>query len=272
MSKHETFAEYPPRGLAAAEAALLTMWPTLNRYHHDLVLVGGLAVHYLTRRDSGDWPSAVTMDVDFGISLAAEGGQYGTVQSDLAGLGFKPDKEQPNRLVRQVDEIALFVDFLTEAPPATSGSRIVDDVVASVVPGINRALASRRTVKVAGRDVYGAEQNCDLAVADIGPLLVLKLNAFGGPIGRRHPKDAYDVLLAVTSFVDGASAALESFRGEGARGNAGFETAVEALRRDFSDINADAPLRAAEFLRGTLDDALRVRQELVTAAKFLLGE
>ena len=67
-------------------------------------------------------------------------------------------------------------------------------------------------------------QNCDLAVADIGPLLVLKLNAFGGPIGRRHPKDAYDVLLAVTSFVDGASAALESFRGEGARGNAGFET------------------------------------------------
>jgi hypothetical protein len=109
-------------------------------------------------------------------------------------------------------------------------------------------------------------------VADIGPLLVLKLNAFGGPIGRRHPKDAYDVLLAVTSFVDGASAALESFRGEGARGNAGFETAVEALRRDFSDINADAPLRAAEFLRGTLDDALRVRQELVTAAKFLLGE
>ena len=36
MSKHETFAEYPPRGLAAAETALLTIWPTLNRYHDDL--------------------------------------------------------------------------------------------------------------------------------------------------------------------------------------------------------------------------------------------
>ncbi len=46
MSKHETFADYPPRSLAAAEAALLTIWPTLNRYHDDLVLVGGLAVHY----------------------------------------------------------------------------------------------------------------------------------------------------------------------------------------------------------------------------------
>ena len=33
MSKHGTFAEYPPRSLAVAEAALLTIWPTLNRYH-----------------------------------------------------------------------------------------------------------------------------------------------------------------------------------------------------------------------------------------------
>jgi len=29
MSKHETFADYPQRGLAAAEAALLTIWPIL---------------------------------------------------------------------------------------------------------------------------------------------------------------------------------------------------------------------------------------------------
>lgn len=73
MSKHQTFAEYPPRGLAAAEAALLTMWPTLNRYHHDLVLVGGLAVHYLTRRDSGDWPSAVTRPVRFRWTIPRNG-------------------------------------------------------------------------------------------------------------------------------------------------------------------------------------------------------
>ena len=46
MSKHETFAEYPPRSLAAAEAALLTIWPTLSNFHDDLVLVGGLAIHY----------------------------------------------------------------------------------------------------------------------------------------------------------------------------------------------------------------------------------
>ena len=271
MSKHGTFADYPPRGLAAAESALLTIWPTLNRYHDELVLVGGLAVHYLTNQGAGGWPGAVTMDVDLGISVAAEGGQYGTVRSDLAGLGFKSDNDQSNRLVRQVEGMALYVDFLTEST-AASGTRTVDDVVASVVPGINRALESRRIVKVTGRDIYGVAQTCELAVSDIGPLLVLKLNAFGGPTGRRHPKDAYDVLLAITSFVDGPQAALAAFRAEREKGNTGYASAVAALRRDFSSVDADAPARAAEFLRGTLDDQQRIKEELVTAARFLLDE
>ena len=50
MSKYETFGSYPQRGLLSAEAALLTVWPSLSRYHDDLVLVGGLAIHYLTKK------------------------------------------------------------------------------------------------------------------------------------------------------------------------------------------------------------------------------
>ena len=91
--------------------------------------------------------------------------------------------------------------------------------VASVIPGVNRALACRRIVPVKGRDLFGAEQECKVAVSDIGPMLVLKLNAFGGPTGRRLPKDAYDVLLAVTRFVDGAEAAVAAFRAEAKAGN-----------------------------------------------------
>jgi hypothetical protein len=272
MSKHETFAAYPPRGLRAAEAALLTIWPSLSRFHDDLVLVGGLAVHYLTSRELSHWPGAVTMDVDLGISLGAGGDQYSSLHSALAGLGFRPDREFNNRLVRQVDDIALYVDFLTDDPPAKQGSRQVDDITASIIPGINRALNSKRIITVEGLDVYGGKQKCHLAVADIGPLLVLKLNAFGCPTGRRHPKDAYDVLLAVTSFIDGPAAAIAGFHAEATMGNLGFDTAREALRRDFIDSNSDGPIRAAEFLRGTLDDRQRVREELVTVAKFLLGE
>jgi hypothetical protein len=68
MSKYETFGAYPQRSLVSAEAALLTVWPSLSRYHDDLVLVGGLAIHYLTRDVQG-LAGAITLDVDFGISL-----------------------------------------------------------------------------------------------------------------------------------------------------------------------------------------------------------
>src|SRR6266853_5009817 len=111
VSKFGKFAEYPAESLPSAEAALLTAWRSLERYHDDLVLVGGLAVHYLTRRDVAGLPGAVTMDVDFGVALGASGGQYGTIKSDLAGLGFK---SEGNRLVRKYGNLNLYLDFLTE--------------------------------------------------------------------------------------------------------------------------------------------------------------
>ena len=268
MSKFGTFSEYPPRSLVSAEAALLTAWRSLERYHDDLALVGGLAIYYLTRRDVADLPGAVTMDVDFGITLGISGGQYGTIRSDLAGLGFKAEE---NRLVRDFDGFALYLDFLTEAPPAQTGARMVDDVVASVVPGVNRALACSRSVTAQGRDLYGVEQRCTIRVADLGPLLVLKLNAFGGPTGRRHPKDAYDVLLAVTGFVDGPAAAIEAFRAEKSAGNTAIESALKALRTDFSEVGQDGPVRAAEFLGGDAARRDRVRQDMVTVGRMLLG-
>src|SRR5215475_8031570 len=190
MSKFGRFEDYPKNSLQSAEAALLTAWNCLERYHDQIVLIGGLALHYLTKPTDAGLAGAVTLDVDFGISLGASGGQYGTIKSDLSGLGFKLEE---NRIVREFGNLKLYLDFITEDPPSVKGSRVVDDIVASIFPGINRALACRRIVRVSGRDLYGSVQQCHIAVADIGPLLVLKLNAFGGPIGRRLPKDAYDI-------------------------------------------------------------------------------
>jgi hypothetical protein len=269
MSKFGTFGGYPKESLMSAEAALLTAWRSLERYHDDLVLVGGLAVHYLTKRDVAGLPGAVTMDVDFGISLAASGEQYGTIKTDLAGLDFKSDG---NRLVRKFGSLNLYLDFLTEDPPSVTGTRVVDDVVASVIPGVNRALACRRIVTVKGHDLYGAEQECKVAVADIGPLLVLKLNAFGGPTGRRLPKDAYDVLLAVTGFVDGPEAAVAAFRAEAKTANTGYAFALTTLQKDFSDPDQDGPIRAAEFHPGNASNRDRIRQDVATVGKILLGD
>lgn len=269
MSKFGTFGDYPKESLLSAEAALLTAWRSLDRFQNDLVLVGGLAVHYLTKHDATDEPAgAVTMDVDFGISLAASGDQYGTIKSDLAGLGFK---SEGNRLVRKFGNLNLYLDFLTEDPPSLTGARMVDDVVASVIPGVNRALACRRMVSVKGRDLYGAEQESKVAVADIGPLLVLKLNAFGGPTGRRLPKDAYDVLLAVTRFVDGPGAAVAAFRAEAKTGNSAYEFALKALQNDFSDPDQDGPIRAAEFHPGSAEDRGRAQENVATVGRMLLG-
>lgn len=92
MTKFSSFAAYPPRSLAGAEAALLTAWASLERFHDDLVLLGGLAVKYLTKQGAGLLPGPVTMDVDLGVTLVAEaGGQYGSMADDLAGQGFKRD-------------------------------------------------------------------------------------------------------------------------------------------------------------------------------------
>ena len=271
MNKHETFGNYPTSGLAGAESALLTIWPSLERYQNELVLVGGLAIHYLTKHSSHGLPGAVTMDVDLGISLGADGGLYGTISTTLGGLGFHPDDAQKNRFARQVGGIHIYLDFLTECPGVSTGTQTIDDIRASIVPGIDRALASRRNIKATGTDIYGVNKEIAIPVADIGPLLALKLNAFGGPTGRRHPKDAYDVLLAVTTFIDGPEEAVRLFHTEANQDNPAYGIAVEVLEMDFLETTSDGPVRAAEFLRGTLDDALRIRQDLVTAARALLG-
>lgn len=271
MSKFDRFEAYPSRGLDAAESVLLTVWPTLQRHHEDIVLVGGLAVHYLTRDQSVGWPGAVTMDVDLGLSLAVDDDRYGSIVDDMKGLGFVYDAETENRLVREVDGLKMYLDFLTDAGVKETGTTRVGEMVTSSVPGLNRALSERRIVPVDGLDFYGQKKRLDVPVCDVGPLLVLKLNAFGGPVGRRHPKDAYDVLLCVTSYVGGAAKAIEAFRAEAAAGNPGYAYAVEALKNDFMDVAADGPLRAADFLRGFPEASQRLKEELVTAATFMLA-
>jgi hypothetical protein len=142
MSKFASFAEYPPRSLAGAEAALLTAWASLERFHDDLVLVGGLAIKYLTKQGGGLLPGPVTMDVDLGVTLAAEGGQYGSMADDLAGQGFRRDEK--GRYVRQFETLQVFIDFLTEHRTEIMGTAMVDGVPAGVFPGVARALQTRR--------------------------------------------------------------------------------------------------------------------------------
>jgi hypothetical protein len=274
MSKFSSFAEYPPRSLARAEAALLTAWASLERFHEDLVLVGGLAVKYLTKQAAGLLPGPVTMDVDLGVTLVAEGGQYGSMADDLAGQGFKRDEE--GRYVRQFETRPVFIDFLTEHPTATTGTAMVDGVIAGVFPGVARALQTRRNVMVEGKDLFGASQKVTVPVAGIGALLVLKLNAFAG---RQQPKDAYDVLLCVSRFVEGPETAIAAFQAEATADNRGYARAVAILRSHFFEADQSGPMRCAAFaLEGQLGiDDRETRQNqiverMVTVGRALAGD
>lgn len=274
MSKFSSFAEYPPRSLAGAEAALLTAWAALERFHNDLVLVGGLALKYLTKRGSGLLPGPVTMDVDLGVTLAVEGGQYGSMADDLAGQGFKHDEK--GRYVRQFETMPVFIDFLTEHPTATTGTAMVDGVPAGVFPGVARALQTRRKVAVEGKDLFGASQTVTVPVAGIGALVVLKLNAFAG---RQQPKDAYDVLLGVSRFVEGPEAAIAAFQAEATAGNRGYARAIGTLQNHFFEAGQSGPLRCAAFTLegqpGMDDRETRQRQiveQMVTIGRALAGE
>lgn len=267
MAKFASFGQYPQGSLAMAEAALLTVWRSLEIYHPHLVLIGGLAVRYLTKKEVPGLPGAVTMDVDFGVALGADGSQYDTIGDRLSGLGFA---QKYNRFEKIENGVSIYVDLLVEIPGRVTGGVIVNDAPASVIPGVNRALECHRIIPIQGRDLHGVEHGCSLRVTEIGPLLALKLNAFGGPDARRAGKDAYDVLLAVTGFVDGSRAALTGFRAEKSSANTAISAALACLKRDFSAVDQDGPARAADFHGGTREERQRVRQDMVTVGRALL--
>jgi len=251
---------------------MLTVWSSLSRYHGDLVLVGGLAVRLLSSESRDGLPNPVTGDVDLGITLGASGGQYGTITSDLQGQGFRFSE---GRFARAFDGLTVYVDFLTEHPTADKGSVIVDDMPVSVFLGIDRALALTRRVPLEGPDFLGAKQRFEIPVAEIGPLLVLKLLAFAS---RQQPKDAYDILYATLNYPDGPDRAVAGFREEEHQGNRGYPPARQALEQFFLQPSHSAPLRAASFVMGPTQDTedyrtryRQVAEDLVTVGRALLG-
>lgn len=273
--KHATFDAYPPQGMDLAKRTLITVWDCLAAYHGDLVLVGGLAVDLLTRPSAEGTPGAVTMDVDLGVSLAAGDGMYGSIADTLAGHGFR---WEGGRFIRLIDGLKMYVDLLTDDGSSLRGTAMVDDGLGvSILPGIERALASRREVSVSGRSLVGSERTVVVQTASVGPLLVLKLNAFGGPTGRKAPKDAHDVLHLLTNYVEGPGAAITAFHAE-REINRGMTGAVQSLETYFLSPEADGSLACASFRMNNqhtnpelAEESLLIRQQCVTLAEALLS-
>lgn len=277
--KYEAHSQYNPQTTAYSEAALLTLWPVLEPWQDDLVLVGGLVPRYICGDVTSprDLPRPVTMDADFGIALGASAGGMSSLKMALADAQFRQSRSAEGliRYEKQVGQFPVPVDFLTDAPPSTHGSVVVDDIIANVLPGIDRALKIARTTKIVGMDLAGRLQCATVRVCDAGPFLAMKLRAFAW---RQAPKDAFDILYTLRHYDGGTNAAVAAFGEEVRVSNSACADAVTCLQQHFRDEQSSAPVRAANFVLGPavpheLDDTrivrLQIQQDMASAGELL---
>ncbi|MFA5263420.1 MAG: hypothetical protein WC378_06305 [Opitutaceae bacterium] len=272
--KYDTYGEYDPRAVAQTQPAFLTVWSGLGSYHDDLVLLGGLVPHHICQHPSGgaSLPRPATLDVDFGVALGASAGQYGSLSTDLRAQGFKPSEKYPGRFEKSVDGFTLYIDFLVEDGAHASGTRMVDDVPASVMPGVVRALETARKMPVEGKDLFGAQQKLIARVCEVGPFLVLKLRAL---LHRQQGKDVFDLLYTLLHYDGGTEAAVQAFAQEAKLNNPAFPDARTALETLFTAEDGPGPVRAAHFVFGppsASDSAdIRTRRLQVQQDAFVAG-
>jgi len=240
------YQDYNHESTARCESVLLTAWASLREFRDDLALVGGLVPRYLCKPAPKDL-QAVTIDVDFGVSLGMSSGLYETTKNRLRNSGFE---WEDNRFVKRIGSVALCLDFITDKPsPGSPDSVMVDDIPVSAVFGVQRALDVFREVEIKGRDLYGAEVAERVNVCEIGPYVCLKLQAYAN---RAQGKDVFDVVTAVRNYDKGAAEAARLFRGEREE-NLAFGKALEILGERFKDERSKGPVQYADFCIGGLD-------------------
>lgn len=277
--KYETYRDYDSHRTGLAESAFFTVWAGLGQWREDLVLIGGLVPKYLCGDLTGhrELPRPATLDVDLGIALGADASQYGNLHWDLSAQGFSPNKETPSRYEKVIADFTLSIDFLVEKPPATSGTIQVLDITAEIMPGVDRALATARTINVTGIDLHGAEQKLTARICEVGPFLALKLRAFGS---RQQPKDAFDILYTILHYDGGTDAAIAAFAEEVRRSNTACPDALRTLSEHFANESSPGPVKASHFVLGGVgpqessDSRFRratIRQDMVDAAARLFS-
>jgi hypothetical protein len=238
--KFSKASDYRSEITRLSESALLSLWAKLGDLQEDIVLVGGLVPRYICR-PSADGLEPNTLDVDFGIALAAGGSMYLPLSERLASEGFFSER---GRFVKKTSRGNFFVDFLTERPtPNSTITAVVDDIGVSAFFGIDRALKICRTVEIEGTDLDGARVRERVKVCEIGPFMCLKLQAYHG---RAEKKDLFDVIHTVLYYDGGLKEAIRLFKAEAGL-NLAHPVACQVLRDRFEDDKAKGPAAYASF-------------------------
>jgi hypothetical protein len=114
------------------------------------------------------------------------------------------------------------------------------------------AFLDRQTVRLSGKTIFGEQAERDVPVCGPGAFVALKALAFNA---RGYRKDAYDLYYVVRNYGRGVEDVAIRLRRLIREPEAA--EALEILRRDFLDHGGVGPIRAAQFLRGSTDDAIQ---------------
>ncbi len=257
-------SEYRSEQVELVRATCLYVATKLGDMMADLVIVGGLVPSLIV--DQSTLPESVdahvgTMNLDVGLQLALlDEERYRELTGRFRDAGFSMDRNEAGNPTRQRWAITgtdkVTVDFLI--PPSHKGDRggrlrdIEPDFAAVIAPGLQCAFRDRQRVTIEGRTLFGEKARRDVWVCGAGAYVVLKALAFDS---RGENKDAYDLFYVVRNFgaeVDDVVSKLQPLLDD-----AEARTALDVLRRDFTDPESTGPIRVAEFITGRRDDEIQ---------------
>lgn len=262
-----TAADYDDSATRLIERCLLHIATVLSDLMRDsVVVVGGLVPRLLMPHGTLPYGTAVhpgTTDLDLGLRLALlVEERYRNISRRLRDAGFEMDVNETGNPTRQRwrrealgSEMAR-VDFLI--PPtsedAVPGSiqHLESDFAAFIIPGVEMAFADQVSVALNGRTLDDEVAQRDVRVCGPAAFVALKALAFDG---RGYPKDAYDLFYVLRNFGSGPRDVARRFGLIASDPKA--REALSILERDFLDVDAPGAVRAARFLAGDPDDALR---------------
>lgn len=264
MTKPQHASGYDDRSTEAVRRVLIDLAHLLGAYREQLVVVGGLVPSLILK--ALDEPHVGTMDIDLALDAGAlkEEDAYAEVIRLLEGGGFYRNEagEHPDlgafqmATVVQLDDggppISVEVDLLIpdgvklekHRPPLIKGLRTM------AMKGIGLALQHSSHVVIEGRTRLGRRDQATLRVVEPEAFLVLKGLAL---LGRREPKDAYDIYFTIRNASEGPEALGQGC--QALQDHPDAARAYEAIGQKFEHLDSYGPGAVLDFLNQDDGDA-----------------
>jgi hypothetical protein len=236
----------------ASKSALLELGISLKRYSNEMVLVGGWAPYYISKKF---FPHCGSIDIDLVLKTEIME-KYDSIRKSVLDLDYRQENEF--RFLREVPspvddkEYAIHLDFLCEKEGLkyTKIRNVQEDLGAFAFEGCNIAFDFNYKEEIETVLPRDGKAKVDMNVADLVSSLVLKCQAING---RYKLKDFYDV-YALTFFNGTPEKAAEYFNNKikietiSAAKQKLVKHSISVLRERFEAEDSMGPFQVERFI------------------------